>query len=130
MKLISLLALCGTIQALPLWFEPNQGQAHPSVQFLSRSVYLGSARIGARRDVRAEGLDLETGISSYFIGNHPKKWRAGVPHYGKVRYKGIYPDVDLIYYGNAEGHLEYDFELAAGGHRSRTDLALLESTRT
>ena len=33
------------------------------------------------------------------------------PHYAKVGYKGVYPGVDLVYYGN-EGQLEYDYVLA------------------
>jgi hypothetical protein len=98
---------------LPLWFEPNQGQAHPSVQFLSRSIYLGSGRaaidaggdkplvmslIGARRDVVPEGLEPLPGVTSYFIGNDPSKWHAGVQHFAKVRYRDVYPGIGLIYY--------------------------------
>jgi hypothetical protein len=40
-------------------------------------------------------------------------WRTNVLHYAKVGYQGVYPGVDLIYYGN-EGQLEYDYILASG----------------
>jgi uncharacterized protein (TIGR03437 family) len=124
--------------SLPLWFEPNLGQAHASVQFLSRSVYLGSGKAaihaggekplvmslaGARKGVVPEGLEPLPGITSYFIGNDPKKWRSGVPHFAKVRYKDIYPGIDLIYYGNAEGKLEYDFVVASGADPGRLEIA-------
>jgi hypothetical protein len=37
---------------------------------------------------------LETAIS-YFIGDDPAEWRAGVPVWGGVRYVDLYPGVDL-----------------------------------
>lgn len=123
---------------VPLWFEPNQGQVHPSVQFITRSAYLGSnclaihagadkpvvmELIGARKHIRAEGLDLQPGISSYFIGNDPSKWHAGVPHYARVRYRDVYPGIDLVYYGTDDGQLEYDFVLAPGADPGRIQIS-------
>ena len=55
---------------------------------------------------------------SYFIGNDPKKWRSGIPTYGKVNYAQIYPGVDLVFYGN-QRQLEYDFVVAPGADPSR-----------
>ncbi len=51
------------------------------------------------------------GTANYFIGNDPKKWYSNVPTYAKVKYTGVYPGVDLIFYGNQQ-HLEYDFVVA------------------
>ncbi len=59
------------------------------------------------------GFDQLPGTSNYFIGNDPAKWRTGVPTYAKVKYQGIYPGVDLVYYGNQQ-QLEYDFIVAPG----------------
>ena len=59
------------------------------------------------------GLDETPGKSNYFIGDDPKKWRTNVANYTKVRYKSVYPGVDLVYYGN-QGQLEYDFVVAPG----------------
>jgi hypothetical protein len=53
------------------------------------------------------------GRINYLVGKDPSKWRTDLATYGKVRYVGVYPSVDLIYYGN-QGHLEYDFVLAPG----------------
>jgi hypothetical protein len=38
---------------------------------------------------------LDTHVS-YFIGNDPAEWRADVPAWGGVRYRDLYPGVDLI----------------------------------
>ena len=66
---------------------------------------------GARPDAAVAGADRLTGTANYLIGNDPAKWRTGVPTYGKVRYTGVYPGVDLVYYGN-RSRLEYDFVVA------------------
>jgi hypothetical protein len=58
-------------------------------------------------------LEELPGKSNYFIGNDPKKWRTNVPNYAKVKYQGIYPNIDLVYYGN-QRQLEYDFVVAPG----------------
>ena len=53
------------------------------------------------------------GRSNYFIGSNPDKWVTDVPSYERVKYSGIYPGVDLEFYGN-QRHLEYDFTVAPG----------------
>ena len=106
---------------MPLWFEPSQGQTYPSVQFQSRDIYLratsAAIHIGgspiffrlehANANARAEALERLPGVSNYYLGNDPKKWRTDVPHFARIRYHDIYPGIDLIYYGNASGNLEY-----------------------
>ena len=62
------------------------------------------------------------GKSHYFIGNDPAKWRTNIPTYAKVKYEGVYPGVDLVYYGN-HGQLEYDFVVAPGADPGVVTLA-------
>jgi hypothetical protein len=69
--------------------------------------------LGANPKPVVGGMDEQPGKTDYFIGNDPKKWKTNVPTYARVRYQGIYPGVDLIYYGN-QGQLEYDFLVAPG----------------
>jgi len=57
--------------------------------------------------------ELLPGRSNYFIGSNRDKWVTDVPSYGRVKYSGIYPGVDLEFYGN-QRHLEYDFTVAPG----------------
>jgi uncharacterized protein (TIGR03437 family) len=140
MKKFTLLAfICvhSRLVALTPWFEPNQGQAHTNVQFLSRDVYLTSNKAAMTIEgekaivmtlvsaslVQAEGLDPQPGITSYFLGNDPTKWRSGVPHFARVRYSDVYPGIDLIYNHNSEGRLEYDFILQPGADASAIRLA-------
>ena len=61
------------------------------------------------------GLDQLPGQSHYFVGNDPKAWHTHVPHYAKVIYEGLYPGIDLIYYGK-DGQLEYDLVVAPGAN--------------
>jgi uncharacterized protein (TIGR03437 family) len=74
--------------------------------------------IGANPKANAVGLAPQPGVVSYFIGNDPKKWRSGIPTYGKIKYPQIYPGVDLVLYGN-QRQLEYDFVVAPGADPSR-----------
>ena len=54
------------------------------------------------------GLDELSSKVNYFVGNDRSRWRANVPTYSKVKYKDVYPGIDLIYYGS-HGRLECDF---------------------
>jgi len=67
----------------------------------------------ASRPRSITGAQRLPGISNYFIGNDPKKWRTDVPHYAGVKYEGVYPGIDLVWYGN-QRLLEYDFVLRPG----------------
>jgi hypothetical protein len=123
---------------LPLSFEVNQGQTDGEVKFISHgsgyklfltstqavlalkqkksdagSAVLRMQLLGANPTPLAAGLDQLPGRSNYFIGNDPKRWRTDIPLYGKVRYKDIYPGVDMIYYGN-QRQLEYDLVVSPG----------------
>jgi hypothetical protein len=69
--------------------------------------------IGANPAPHLEGEDALPGKSNYFIGNDPAKWRRNVTSYTKVRYRSVYPGIDMVYYGN-EQQLEYDFVVAKG----------------
>ncbi|HEV2315551.1 MAG TPA: SBBP repeat-containing protein [Candidatus Acidoferrales bacterium] len=77
-----------------------------------RAVHIGID--GANPEAQIEALDELPGKSNYFIGSDRSKWLSGIPNYSRVRYRGIYPGVDLIYYGN-QGQLEFDFVVSPGG---------------
>ena len=69
--------------------------------------------VGANSSAAAVGADELEGKANYLVGDDPSKWRTNVPTYGRVRYAGVYPGVDLVYYGN-QRQLEYDFRIAPG----------------
>lgn len=61
---------------------------------------------------------LEAGVSNYFLGNDPSRWRRHVAHYGAVRYRHVYPGIDWLVYGH-RGELEHDFVVAPGADPDR-----------
>src|SRR5450755_1035285 len=135
--------------AVPLSFEANQGQTDSQVKFLSHgdgySLFLTSNEVvftlrtlagvkappsvcrmellGAERNAQVSGADKLPGVANYFIGNDPKKWRSGIGAYAKVKYEGIYPGVDAVFYGN-QRQLEYDFVVAPGADPRQISLGL------
>jgi hypothetical protein len=68
---------------------------------------------GANPAAEIAGTKQLPGKTNYFIGNDPKNWHTGVPSYEAVRYQGIYPGVDMLFYGR-QRRLEYDFIVAPG----------------
>jgi Beta-propeller repeat len=66
----------------------------------------------------ASALDSLPGKVNYFIGKDPAKWRTNVPTYARVRYRNVYPGIDLVYYGTRR-QLEYDFIVAPGADPDR-----------
>src|ERR1700733_817860 len=74
--------------------------------------------VGAAQTPLAVGEDPQPGKVNYFIGNDPEKWHTNVQTYAKVRYKNVYPGIDLVYYGSHR-QLEYDFAISPGADPSR-----------
>jgi len=79
--------------------------------------------VGSNDSPPVQGEVGLTGKVNYFIGNDPSRWRTNIPTFAKVQYREVYPGTDLVYYGNQEGRLEYDFVLAPGAD---PDLIALE----
>src|SRR5271169_8804 len=92
---------------------PANAQAGKPVNQEAPEV-LRMALLGADPNAKVDGMDELSGKTNYFVGNDQQKWRRNVPTYSRVRYQGVYPGVDLVYYGNQSGRLEYDFIVAPG----------------
>ena len=60
---------------------------------------------------RLRPSEPQPGVTNYYLGQDRSKWRLGVKNYGKLRAQGVYPGVDVIYYGDHR-HLEFDFVVA------------------
>jgi hypothetical protein len=127
----------GSLAALPLSFERNQGQTDPRVKFLSlgsrhtifftpdgavlrlsaagkADAALSMKLLGANPAPLIQGMDELPGKANYFIGNDPAAWRTNIATFAKVKYTDIYPAIDLLYYGN-QRQLEFDFVVRPGG---------------
>jgi len=78
---------------------------------------------GANRDAKALARDRLRGVSNYFIGSNPANWHSGIPTYAEVKYRAVYPEIDVAYHGQT-GHVEFDFDIAAGADPSRIVMAV------
>jgi hypothetical protein len=68
---------------------------------------------GGNPSAHLTGLDAQPGTINFFLGNDPSRWHRNVPHYGRVRYEGLYPGVDAVFYGDRR-QMEFDFVVAPG----------------
>jgi hypothetical protein len=93
-------------------------QARPDAKAPAKAVALRMSLVGAARKPLVKGVDEFPGKANYFIDNNPARWRSHVPTYAKVHYRGIYPGIDLVYYGN-QRQLEHDFVVAPGANPRR-----------
>ena len=83
--------------------------------------------VNANQNAAVIGAHELPGKVNCFLGNDPKNWRTNLPTYAQVRYRNVYPGIDLVYYGNQGGELEYDFVVAPGADPSSISLAVVAS---
>ena len=74
--------------------------------------------VGSNPNPRVVGEEPQPGRANYFIGNDPKKWHTNVQTFARIRYKNVYPGIDLVYYGNHR-EIEYDLVVAPGADPSK-----------
>jgi hypothetical protein len=77
---------------------------------------------GAQATVPA-GIDLQKSQTNSLVGSESAQWRTQFPNYVGVSYRGLYPGIDAVFYGN--GHqLEHDFIVSPGADSSQIRLHL------
>ena len=118
-----------------LYLEQNRGQAPRGVDFVALGFghkFLVSAAgatlelfdaaaksshsvqmqlVGASSSSAGEGLERVAFSSAYFSANDPQGLLRHLPNFAKVRYREVWPGIDVVYYGNRD-KLEYDMILA------------------
>jgi sugar lactone lactonase YvrE len=104
----------------------SQSHPMPGTQAIVNSESIKSDVVrmqlaGANPELRASGSDQLPGKANYFIGKNPGEWHSNVPTFGNVEYAGVYPGVNLVYYGNQQ-QLEYDFVVAPQAHTEQIRL--------
>jgi hypothetical protein len=78
---------------------------------------------GANPAAEIAGTKQLPGKTNYLIGNDRSKWHTDIPSYAAVRYRGVYPGVDVLFYGRQQ-RLEYDFVVAPGADPRAIALSL------
>lgn len=138
-----------TYPRTPLAFERNVGQTRKGVQYLARYgggvVFLQGDRAtltrkAARLTVRfaggnanaqpVSGATLPTRVN-YLRGSDPSRWITGLSTHKRVRFREVYPGIDVVYYGARAGSgakagpdvLEFDCEVKPGADPARIQLA-------
>ena len=76
-------------------------------------AHVVSLEFTGSRAAAAEPLSQLPGKVNYIRGNDPRLWRIGLPTWRRVKYRDIYPGIDVVYYGNGQ-QLEFDLVLKPG----------------
>ncbi|MFH1999702.1 MAG: hypothetical protein ABIK28_08480, partial [Planctomycetota bacterium] len=67
---------------------------------------------GSACTVKPQGLDPQPGKFSYFKGQ-PAEWKTGIPAYGMLIYRDLWPGIDLVYTAG-QNQLKYEFRVKPG----------------
>lgn len=108
-----LLPVRGRLALTPSLLDHPWGNGRGTPRLSRAGAVVRMKLVGTRPWSEEVGLEELPGRSNYFIGNDPRHWITGVKRYAKVKASGVYPGVDLVYYGN-QGKLEYDFVVSPG----------------
>ena len=120
---------------MPLSFEVNRGQTAPQVKYLARSSegILFFTQEGVTAAVPGQGAfrmlfenaalpeitpEQKMIARSNYLGRRAGEPIINIENYGAVRYSGLYPGIDVRFYGQSR-HLEHDFVLAPGADPQR-----------
>ena len=87
--------------------SPGESGAKGGISALRMRLVNGKSRPAIH------GENLLRSKSHYLRGTDPRQWQVDVPAFSRVRYRQVYPGVDLIFYGNGR-RLEFDFSLDSG----------------
>jgi uncharacterized protein (TIGR03437 family) len=141
-----LVTLPSQARAISAGFEPNRGQAPAEALFIGHAmecaVVLGRSGAtlrsgdgseigltlgGVRSGAAPVGESPLPGIVNYLRGER-SQWVTGVPQFGGVRYRDVYPGIDLVFHVT-DGSVEYDFEAAPGADVRRIRLRVSGARR-
>jgi uncharacterized protein (TIGR03437 family) len=146
----TLLAATASLRSLDRFsfrFERNIGQAGSETKYLVRAqdytllLSDGGLRfrlpdrsstpaiefVGASLHPSLDAVDPVSTIVNDYTGPRAS-WVSSAPCWSRVRYRNLYPGVDLMFYGQGS-HLEYDVRVEPGGDPARMVFALDSSMR-
>ncbi len=87
-----------------------------------RTAVIGMQFVGAQAQTRVIGEQRSSAQSHYLVGDDQSRWQKHVPHFAQIRYQGLYPGVDAVFYGSDQRQLEYDFIVAPGASYQQISL--------
>jgi uncharacterized repeat protein (TIGR01451 family) len=106
--------------ALPDWREGlARGDLPDLPDLTSHTVEM---RFGGASPAPLEGQDPTSLTVNYYDGPDPANWVVAVPTYSSLRYQGIYPGIDAVFYDGG-GALEYDLVVHPGADPESVQLS-------
>ena len=84
--------------------------------------------VGARPARGFDARERAAGSTNYLIGADSTRWLRNVPSYRQLRQPGIYPGIDLVYYGR-DSVFEYDLVVQPGADASKIRIAVAGDAR-
>ena len=81
--------------------------------FTSPAESLRWSWVGGDRRAEPEGVTPAGAGANYFFGNRHKNWRTGIHRFERIRYRNVWPGIDIVLYGSGL-QFEYDFVIAPG----------------
>lgn len=136
-----------SIVNIPSWFLKNQGQFSNGSQYCLKTgksntfffenyivhqfVSVKDKQDSINPDILNMRIDFENSTphpvfeerdplaskSNFFIGNDASSWRTDIASFSTLAYKGLYDNVDLVYYNATKG-IKSDFVVHTGGNIS------------
>ncbi len=89
------------------------GFTREGVELVPGGARLRIEFLGADARAQLAGEEITGGRVSFLTGGDPRAWQTNLPAYRGLRYKNLYPGIDLVYAGGAAG-LKSEFILAPG----------------
>src|SRR6476660_8040337 len=111
-----------TLGRRPRLIGPDTKQAAAAKENQNALAILRMKFVGANAHPRIAGEAKQPGTINYFAGN-PNEWRTKIPVYARVRYRSLYPGIDLVFYGNNR-ELEYDLVVSPGSDPEQIRLGI------
>lgn len=68
---------------------------------------------GADPAAAVEGVDPMETVVNFIAGSDPRQWRTGLRSYGRVRIRGAYPGIDILY-GSSTRRMKSDYVVHPG----------------
>jgi hypothetical protein len=98
--------------------QAKQEREERAAQRAASKAVVRMSLVGANAASSVSGVEELPGKINYFRGSDDKKWITGVPTFRKVSFAGVYPGIDLVYYGKGR-QLEYDLVVGPGANPSQ-----------
>ncbi len=102
-------AMVGRAAGMTLAFRP----AGVAVGFQEKKAGQFQIEFDGAQPTVPSGAELRKSQTNYLLGGDPAHWRTHVPNYARVVYAGLYPGIDVVFYGNGY-QMEHDFIVSPG----------------